>query len=349
MKCRQLSVSFIALLLTAAIGFSALKVVTATGSDMTGAAEQFVKTLNTEQRAKTVLAYDIPQRTDWHFIPKPTRKGLQVKEMDDSQRKAAHTLLRSALSEVGYGKATKIMQLEEVLRELEKARTGGPLRDPLRYYFTIFGQPDAKAKWGLSVEGHHLSLNFVVDHNKVLSSTPTFFGANPGVLLADYGPEFKKGLRVLAQEEELAFQLLNSLTPEQRKAAVVAPKAPSDIRNAGAASPPISAASGLPGAEMTKEQLAILQALIAQYANNLPSDVAQERLAAIETEGLSGIKFAWAGADKPGVGHDYRIQGTTFLIEFNNTQPDSAGNLANHIHSVWHNLAGNFGLPAEKP
>src|SRR5476651_1928821 len=103
MKFRQLSVSLFVLLVFAAVGYSALKVVTATGSDMTGAAEQFVKSLNGEQRAKTVLAYDIPQRTDWHFIPKPTRKGLQVKEMDDSQRKAAHALLRSALSEVGYG------------------------------------------------------------------------------------------------------------------------------------------------------------------------------------------------------------------------------------------------------
>ena len=68
----------------------------------------------------------------------------------------------------------------------------------------------------------------------------------------------------------------------------------------------------------------------------------------IEKEGYNGIKFAWAGAEKPGIGHDYRIQGPTFLIEFNNTQPDSAGNLANHIHSVWHNLAGNFALGTDK-
>jgi hypothetical protein len=182
----------------------------------------------------------------------------------------------------------------------------------------------------------------------VISSTPTFFGANPGVLLADYGPEFKKGLRVLAKEEELAFQLLQSLTPEQRKAAVIAPKAPSDIRGAGAAQPPLSPAVGLAGGEMSKDQLAILQSLIEEYAHNLPADVAAERLSAIEKEGSSAIKFAWSGADKPGIGHDYRVQGATFLIEFNNTQPDSAGNLANHIHSAWHNLAGNFAIPLEK-
>jgi len=313
---------------------------------MTSAAEQFVRTLSEEQARQVVLPYDTPARTDWHYIPKPTRKGLQIKDMSDAQRKAALQLLTSALSAVGYDKATKIMQLEAILHELEKSRANGPLRDPQRYYFTLFGPPSATGRWGLSVEGHHLSLNFVVDAGKVISSTPTFFGANPGVLMADYG-ELKKGLRVLAKEEELAFQLLESLSSEQRKTALVAEKAPSDVRNASLAYPPISPAQGLAAREMSKDQVAILRELIETYARNLPRDVADERLSAIEQEGYDGIKFAWSGAGHPGVGHDYRIQGATFLIEFNNTQPDSAGNVANHIHSVWHNLKGNFAVPVE--
>ncbi len=348
MNARLRIVGFFVLAALVAAGFGYLNLASS-GAAMTAAAEKFVATLSAPQRAQTVLAYDAPQRTDWHYIPKPARKGLQVKEMDDAVRKAAFDLLHSALSAVGYDKARKIMQLEIVLRELEKSRTGAPLRDPERYFFTIFGQPSADGRWGLSVEGHHLSLNFVVDHNQVSSSTPTFFGANPGVLMADYGAEFPKGLRVLAQEELLAFQLLESLTPEQRKVAIVADKAPGDVRGAGKASPPISPAAGLAGSEMTAPQLAILKSLVEQYAHNLPDDVAAERLAAIDKEGYGGIKFCWSGADKPGVGHDYRIQGATFLIEFNNTQPDSAGNVANHIHSTWHNLAGNFALPASKP
>jgi hypothetical protein len=347
MSHRRLSLSLVVIGLAAAAGFSYLKIASS-GVDMTGAAERFVQTLSETQRASALMAYDAPQRTDWHYIPKPTRKGLQIKEMNDAQRRAALELLQSGLSATGYGKASKIMQLENILHELEKSRADGPLRDPQRYFFTLFGQPQADSRWGLSIEGHHLSLNFVVDHNRVISSTPTFFGANPGALLADYGPDFKKGLRVLAKEEELAFELLRSLTSEQRKTAVVAAKAPGDVRGAGAASPPISPAAGLSAGEMSKEQVAILRALVEEYAHNLPADVAQERLAAIDKEGTSGIKFCWAGGDAPGVGHDYRIQGATFLIEFNNTQPDSAGNLANHIHSVWHTLAGNFALPAEK-
>jgi hypothetical protein len=267
--------------------------------------------------------------------------------MNEAQQKAAFELLKTALSAVGYGKATKIMQLESVLRELEKSRAGGPLRDPQRYYFTLFDAPNPHARWGLSVEGHHLSLNFVVDGNKVVSSTPTFFGANPGVLAADYGQGFEKGLRVLAGEEQLAFDLLNSLSAEQRKKVIVADKAPNDVRDAGKASPPRSPAAGLPAGEMSAKQVAILRSLIETYARNLPDDVADERLAAIAKDGIEGVTFAWAGADKPGVGHDYRVQGKSFLIEFNNTQPDSAGNLANHIHSVWHDLKGNFAIPVE--
>ena len=166
MKTRWITLTAVALAVFAATGFAYLKL-NSSGGPMTAAAETFVKSLSSDQAAKAVLAYSAPQRTDWHYIPKPERKGLQVKEMNDSQRKAAHALLRSSLSAVGYGKATRIMQLESILRELEKSRGGGPVRDPERYYFTVFGQPASSARWGLSVEGHHLSLNFVVDGDKV--------------------------------------------------------------------------------------------------------------------------------------------------------------------------------------
>ena len=130
----------------------------------------------------------------------------------------------------------------------------------------------------------------------------------------------------------------------------MADKAPKDVRDAGKASPPISPAEGLAAADMSQEQVALLRNLVTAYANNLPADVAAERLEAIDRDGWDGIKFCWSGADKPGIGHDYRVQGKGFLIEFNNTQPDSAGNVANHIHSVWHDLKGNFAMPvaAEK-
>jgi hypothetical protein len=347
MKSKRRTLALLGVAVCCVVGIARLKVASS-GAEMTTAAQAFVETLSDDLRSQTMMGYEVPQRTEWHYIPKPTRKGLQVKGMSEKQRKAAFALLNSALSTIGYDKARKVMQLESILHELEKGRSNRMVRDAERYYFTLFGEPTAEGRWGLSVEGHHLSLNFVVEHNQVISSTPTFYGANPGILLADYGSGFEKGLRVLAEEEQLAFDLLNSLSAEQRKKAVVADKAPNDVRDAGKAAPPLSPAAGLPAGEMTPKQVAILQDLIDAYAHNLPQDVAQERLSTIEKDGFDGITFAWAGADEPGVGHDYRVQGKSFLIEFNNTQPDSAGNPANHVHSVWHNRAGNFALPVDE-
>lgn len=315
------------------------------GADMTVAAEKFLASLNDAQRATAQLKYDDPARLDWHFIPKASRKGLQIKEMTAEQRKAAHALLSAALSQAGYAKATTIMELEAILHELEKAKAGGNIRDPERYFFTVFGTPNEQSKWGLSVEGHHLSLNFVVAEGRVASSTPTFFGANPAEVRSSVGVGPKVGTRVLKAEEQLAFDLVNSLDDSQRKAAMIAEKAPADIRGPADHQPPGGEAEGLPLSKFTRDQKRTLRSLVEAYCANMPKEVADRRMEAIRAAGIDTIHFAWAGATKPGVGHYYRVQGPTFLIEFVNVQPDAAGNPANHIHSVWRDMAGDFALP----
>jgi hypothetical protein len=315
------------------------------GGDMTRNAEEFAATLSEQQRAKTLLAYDDPKRLDWHFIPKNDRKGLQIKDMTPEQRKAAYGLLKSALSQIGYDKARVIMELEKILRELEKGRGGANIRDPERYYFTLFGKPAEQGKWGLSVEGHHLSLNFVVENGRVVSTTPTFFGANPAEVKTAAGGGPKQGTRVLAKEEDVAFKLLAALDQKQRGIAVIAEKAPRDIRGAAEAQAPDAKPQGLTVKGMTAAQAGLLRELIQVYADNMPKDIADARMKAIDEAGWESVHFAWAGADKPGVGHQYYVQGPTFLIELNNTQTDASGNRANHIHSVWRDMHGDFGIP----
>jgi hypothetical protein len=149
----------------------------------------------------------------------------------------------------------------------------------------------------------------------------------------------------LAKEEDLAFKLVAALDQQQRKIAVIAAKAPRDIRGAAEAQAPDAAPQGLPVKGMTAAQAGLLRELIQVYADNMPKEVADARMKAIDEAGWEGVHFAWAGADKPGVGHQYYIQGPTFLIELNNTQPDTLGNIANHIHSVWRDMRGDFGIP----
>ncbi|MEL7267030.1 MAG: DUF3500 domain-containing protein, partial [Planctomycetota bacterium] len=81
--------------------------------------------------------------------------------------------------------------------------------------------------------------------------------------------------------------------------------------------------------------------------NGLVADARLRKIAGENGTGWNDVTFAWAGPTKPNIGHYYRIQGKTFLIEFVNTQPDAAGNPANHIHCYWRDLEGDFDLPLE--
>lgn len=315
------------------------------GSSMAVGAQQLISLLDDSQRQRATRAFDDGDRLKWHFIPLPERKGLQIKDMNDRQRKAAFALLQAGLSEIGYYKARQIMSLERILHELERSRANGPIRDPERYYFTIYGQPGETGKWGWSAEGHHLSLNFVVSDGKVVSYTPSFLGANPATVHETTEGAPGKGTRVLEREEDLGFELLAALDADQRKTAVIADKAPRDVRGGGEPQPPKTPPVGLAAAGMNSDQARLLRSLLETYCGNMAPDIGVGRMAEIEQAGFEKVYFAWEGADKPGIGHYYRVQGPTFVLEFCNVQPDSAGNPANHIHTLWRDTRGDFGLP----
>ncbi len=306
-------------------------------------ATEFLASLNETQREKAALPYDSEKRVQWHFIPMQTRKGLPIMEMDDSQKKLAMTLLRSALSELGYNKATKIMSLEKVLKQLEGDK-GTNERNPEKYYFTVFGTPAPQQAWGLSMEGHHLSLNFSLKGNRIVDSTPQFFATNPAKLMDSYGDEFPKGLEVLGAEEGLGFELVKSLSDEQFSKAKLPGETPSEIRGAGEPQPSKTVLGGIAAADLTAEQQEILKKLMMAYTKKMKPGVQKARWQLIDEAGFDKIQFGWSGATKRGVGHYYVIQGPTFVIEFINVQPDAAGNPANHIHCVWRDMQGDFDL-----
>src|SRR5438477_12945859 len=102
------------------------------GSEIAGAANNFLASLTPDQKAKATYEFKDDERFDWHFIPKP-RKGLPFKEMTSPQRLLAHALLNSGLSQRGYMKATTIMSLEQILYEVENR---SPTRDADLYFVT---------------------------------------------------------------------------------------------------------------------------------------------------------------------------------------------------------------------
>lgn len=289
--------------------------------------DRFLKSLTADQRAQAMKSFDDPYRTNWRFVP-ASREGIHLKDLTPDQAKLAADLLHSSLSDAGYKRVETIKGLENVLKEMEG---GNPGRDQGLYTFTFFGSPSLTAPWGWRYEGHHVSLNFTYKGGRLVSSTPQFFGANPAEVMS--GPQ--KGTRALPKEQDLAFALLGSLNTSQLSDALIATSAPGEIVTSNARKVSIQEDKGLHYADLDAKQKQALLNLVKVYTESQTGEEAKRRWNRVEP---NTIVFAWMGSTKPGKGHYYRIQGSKFLIEYDNTQND-----ANHIHSVWRDFDGDFG------
>jgi hypothetical protein len=306
---------------------------TAQKADLVQKANAFLTSLDRDGKAKTQYEFTNDERFNWHFVPR-SRHGISFREFDKKQNDAAMALLKASLSQQGLDKTTAIMALENVLREVENRGASDTFRDPLNYYITIFGTPSASQPWGWRFEGHHIAMNFSSVDNRIESSTPSFFGSNPGIVLR--GAD--RGKQVLKTEEDLGFSLVNSLSPSQLKTALVSDKAfpeilSSNVRKALPLDP-----RGLVYAAMNGAQKDLLMKLVNVYVDNYELGFSHKLMEKIRKAGIENLSFAWAGSLKPGSGHYYRIQGPTLLIEFDNTQ-----NSANHVHTAVRDLTNDFG------
>ncbi len=301
---------------------------------MTAVANNFLQTLSTNQKSKAQFQFDEEERWNWHFIPRD-RKGIALKELNDVQRKVVMDLLHTALSDTGFQKTNAIIGLEDILRIVEGRPQDDQYRDYGKYYISIFGNP-SDSIWGWRFEGHHISLNFSSKDNHLVSATPGFFGANPAVVLS--GPE--KGKQVLKDETELGFELLHSLDVKQKEKAIINTEAPADIITGASRKAMINDPQGVLYSELNGEQQKVFIKLLSLYIHRYTRLFAMDMMNEITSAGLDNLRFAWAGAQQPGLGnpHYYRVQGPTIIIEYDNTQ-----NNANHIHTVVRDLKNDFG------
>jgi len=370
----KLSKRLVALLLCLAALTASAVYKAQTAPDMVATANTFLVSLNQQQLGKVKYDLTHAERMNWFFTP-VARNGLPLKEMEHHQRPLAMAMLSAALSQKGFMKATTIMSLEQILRDSEAAtraaaaanpapapaggaaggggrggRGGGGInRDPELYFFTIFGSPSNDGAWGWRVEGHHVAVNITMEKGKIISAGPTFLGSNPASVKD--GP--RAGLRVLGREEDLGRALYMSLDAGQKKVALLDVKAPGDIITVNSkrvefgtkATTSLPATpQGLQASKLNSRQTDQLLSIIQEYtAGRTTAEYSAVTLAEIKKAGVDKIYFAWAGGEKLGDPHYYRLQGPTFLIEYDNTQ-----NNANHVHSVFRDLKNDFGVDTLK-
>jgi hypothetical protein len=334
---------------------------------MRTAADALLSNLSRDQLSRALFAFeDEDERRDWDFIPKYRRHGLPLREMTDRQQVLAQQLIASSLSLPGYAQAVSIMAFENVLRELNKDRMGlvaNEVRHAGKYQFSFFGEPHAEQTWAWRMVGHHVALNFTIVDGTYVAPTPLLFGAEP----AEFGV-----FKPLKDDEDRGFRLLDSLGSEQRRQAIIHNVAPPDfvsrvVRKLGEEELPgdhelgfdhyvISEhdremlkwirheARGVAGAALSSDQFRLFKDVIVGFLERLPAEVARQHVERLERSGLEQFTFAWAGQPERGKPHYYRVQGPTFLVEFENAQV--GGGLpgeGNHIHTVWRDPDNDFG------
>ncbi len=290
--------------------------------EVAAAAWTFLEGLDEEQARAALLPFDDEERRAWAYWP-TERRGTPLWSLGRRQTKSAHRLLATLLAVPAYARAVTIMGLDEVLDRMEGYSSDR--RHAEDYWLSVFGPPGGEV-WGVRFEGHHISVHATFCHGQV-RLTPLFLGANPAVV-EDGG---RPAIAPLALEEQLGFELLHSLSTEERAAAVVSDEAPEDIvtRNQARldrALPP----QGVPLKALRSAPAACAQALLQVYLGRFPAGSLR-----LDTRDAA---FSWAGSQEPGGGHYYRISGPRLLIEFDNTQ-----NGANHIHTVVRDPASDFG------
>ena len=356
---------------------------TAPTADIVHAAESFLNTLSPEQRQKVMYAFDdATQRARWSNFPTGVvaRGGINLKQMSPSQQAAAMKLLATVLSPMGLEKVNEIREADDDFKANGSKRgpggrgngppsgpqggpppagqagrppSGGPGgggRPPFSsddlfgsslYYISFLGTPSLTQPWMLQFGGHHLALNITIAGSRGVL-TPTLTGAQPA--------SFKlngKTIRPVGRESDKALALLQALTEEQRKQAVLTYKVADLVLGPGQDGKKI-VPDGLKVSTMDAKQQAMLLDLIGEWAGILNEPYAAARMAQIKAD-LKDTWFAWSGPTTAEPGSNitayYRIQGPHLVIEYA-PQSDEPGN---HVHTMYRDPTNDYGSGLLKP
>ena len=322
------------------------------------AATAFLNTLSAEQRGKVQFSFAAqPKATAANFkggmggrmtfvgeqygqavwsnfpVSDVARPGVQLGSLSAQQRAAAMHLLQVLLSPQGYQKVLAIMGSDQALADGGTHFAAG--KDT--YTLALFGPPSATAPWLVQFGGHHLGLNVLIAGTHGVL-TPTLTGAQPAVYQSE-----GKTVRVLAQENDKAFALLDALDAAQRKKAMLTYEVRDLVLGPGHDGETV-VPEGLKGSEMTAPQQAQLLSLMGEWAGIIQESYVQARMAELKA-GLNDTYFAWSGPtthapDRNGTSY-YRIQGPKVVIEF--SPQGVGGDPSMHVHTIYRDPTNEYG------
>lgn len=306
----------------------------------TSAADKLIESLDENQRKKLLFDFDDDkQRLRWSNLPEGIfeRRGIRWGDLSDAQKQAVMELFKATLSSNGVQQIVDNMEGDEVLKG------GGPPRGRVvfgrdEYFLSILGKPSTSTPWMWQFGGHHLAINATFVGEDVTLS-PSLTGGQP----VDFVVGGRK-VRQLAEEEDLAFELIGSLTPEQINAVVLDDRYTNMIYGPGREGA-MPKQEGISAAKLTNEQQETLLQLIGARIGLLKDVHAKKRMKRIEQD-LANTWFSWYGPNRPGGASTFRIQGPTILMEYS---PQAlGGDPTQHTHAMYRDPTNDYGAGSLK-
>ena len=296
------------------------------------AAQVFLASLDEATRAKVLFDLDAPERAGWSNLPASSvpRAGTSVGELSDDQRKLLFDFLASSLGEQGYRKVAEVMAAEAYLNKA-KSSSARRMIAPEYYWISFYGTSSATSPWGWQFGGHHLGLNLSLEGHRVTSMSPSFVGTEPTVFTHN-GVEYE----ALVDMRRAGYAVFSSLDASQ-KALADPGRIPRDVRTGPGKDGFVPPTIGLPAAQMTSNQKALLLAAIDRWVSIQPSGDAARRMAELQAD-LDRINFAWTGTHDANARPYMRIQGPTLIIEL-----ASRGSSLGHYHTIYRDPTLEYG------
>ncbi len=298
---------------------------------MRKAAVALVFGVRAELRNQLTFPFDAPERYRWTYVP-GRRPGLTLDDMSSAERELAMALLASSLSRTGLEKATGVMKLAAVLKDLRGFGRGAGA-----YAFAIFGDPEKDGAWGWRIEGHHLSLNFTAMGDRIISATPHCVCADP----MEVTEGLYSGLAPIHREDYMGRDLARNLDPTQLSRTRRAGEVPDNVRAGPRRAEVATEPGGIAYTDLSDETQRHLMLGIAEtYISNLPDDLARAQMARLDGTARDALRFEWAGGFETTDLHYYRLHAPTLSIEYSTRQ------LASHVHTLWREPGNDFGRAA---
>jgi hypothetical protein len=298
------------------------------------AAQAFLATLDATQTAAVSFAFDdATQRVKWSNLPTGIfqRVGVRYGDMTDAQKTALKAMLAAILSPKGYEQVLENVAADEVLKGTS---SGGMLTfGEAEHFVSILGTPSATSPWMVQFGGHHLAINATVV-GATITLAPSLTGGQPTSYTASGAT-----VRPQGAELDLAFALVNALTADQQKTAVIGANYIDLVLGPGKDGVTV-AAEGIKGSDLTADQQTQLLALINERVGLVNEEDAAVAMATIKSQ-LADTYFAWSGPTATGSASYYRVTGPTVFIEYSPQQ--LGGDATNHTHAMLRDPTNDYG------